>query len=69
MGDSEAPNISLAKLYVFAEHIMDEKYQAAIMSAMVATPKQPGLGAIRIIYASTMPASPARRLMADMCAF
>jgi hypothetical protein len=67
--DPTSPDVTLPELYVFAERIMDKMYQRAIFSVMTTTARQPGLEAIRIIYAGTTPASPARRLMVDILAF
>jgi 3-polyprenyl-4-hydroxybenzoate decarboxylase len=69
VGDTPRPTVEFAKLYVFAEQIMEEVYQCAIMSAMANASSKLSLTAIRIIYAGTTPGSAARRLMADIWAF
>jgi hypothetical protein len=62
--DTLWPTVEFAKLYVFAEQIMDEMYQCVVLSAMANASRSPCLPAIRTIYAGTTPVSPARRLMA-----
>jgi hypothetical protein len=54
--DHLSPTTRFTKLYVFAEQIMDEVYQRAMMITVVTAPSwQPSLEAIRIIYAGTAP--------------
>ncbi|KAF2122115.1 hypothetical protein BDV96DRAFT_640180 [Lophiotrema nucula] len=62
----------LTNAYVLGEIVMDPAFQQAIHNEMIRvtknTKKFPSIQSINIIYNGTMPASPVRRLIVDLCA-
>jgi len=63
----------LARMYVVGEAVMDTKFQEVVLKTIIHlySDKQRtmSLKMLRIIYEGTPPGSPARELMADICAF
>ncbi|KAF2788391.1 hypothetical protein K505DRAFT_255648 [Melanomma pulvis-pyrius CBS 109.77] len=62
----------LTEAYVIGEKLMDQSFQVAVMDAMIGhrtnhTQWFPSIENINTIYDGTVEASPARRLMVDLC--
>ena len=63
----------LARMYVIGEALMDTTFQEVVIKIIIhlysAEQRTMSLSMLRIIYEGTTPGSPARELMADICAF
>jgi hypothetical protein len=64
---------TLARLYILGEALLDTKFKNEVIGAIIATSQEnsywPIGRPVAIIYNGTLPGSPARRLMTDVCAF
>jgi hypothetical protein len=67
--------LSLSKLFVLAEKLMDAKSKEVVLAAMLARSKEPfvynglyytGIDSVQVIYEGTQEDSPARRLLVQL---